>query len=944
MNISANWIWSDDGDGRGYNLCSIFRRDFRLEAVPADAHLAVCADSSYRLKVNGQWLGDGPGRSYPGHTRYDLYDLAGVLRSGANQIEAVVRYFGCGNFHQLPQRAGFLAQLEMTMADGAVETLVTDSNWFAAPLPQWVENTPPISIQQPPFECFDASVHRNFDWKNASIVCAAEAGPWKNLAPRDCPPLTRREALLRRVESAHRVMPELVTIGIAPQRILFPGDISVQTTNILPCFVAFEVDSPEEQEIPIAALNIQVSANGVVAKEGRIELRRGRNFLVFGVDNLSGHSNFQAIGFYPESGIDRGRIANCTIAELRDLAVLLPDLPFPWASTEFQTRRKAYEEARAKALRCRNFEEFRKLWPSARPLKEEELTDAACHFSFECRRAEQLHAGDVEHLENLIYPDDRMTVIHPVERRDIELCCDLGEENIGYWNFALVAPAGTVVDLSVSEYISETGRIQHTGLHYRHSMRYICREGWNRFTSFQRRGGRYLFVTLRRMTAPVRIQSLRLVESTYPVVEEGTFRCSDLELEKVYEISRRTLKLCMEDTFTDCPLYEQTLWVGDARSESLFAMSCFGAYDLVRRCIRLAGQSLDRLPLVGSQVPSSWDNIIPAWSFMWVISIFDYYEETGDLEFVREVRPMMAKNLAGAESMIDSGTGLFSCPAWNLFDWSRTKCEFRIMLYNSLFLIGALDAAIKLGEALEEQPDEVAHWREFRAALAETVNRAWDARKLAWPDSIDENGRPSEDVSVHTSMLAVIYDVAVAAHQAEVRTNVLSPRSELIPVASPFASLYFYEALEKLGVPGEIVDAIRRDYRPMLRAGASTVWETYARAFSHVGDFPTRSHCHGWSAAPLYYLPRLVLGIVPEGIGGRRFRISPRVSGLEYAAGTRPTVHGRIEVRWEKSGRSLAIHVKVPEGVEVEFQANDTTCDMEVTLNIVHSAPGLPSA
>ena len=33
MNISANWIWSDDGDGRGYNLCSIFRRDFRLDVM-----------------------------------------------------------------------------------------------------------------------------------------------------------------------------------------------------------------------------------------------------------------------------------------------------------------------------------------------------------------------------------------------------------------------------------------------------------------------------------------------------------------------------------------------------------------------------------------------------------------------------------------------------------------------------------------------------------------------------------------------------------------------------------------------------------------------------------------------------------------------------------------------------------------------------------------------
>lgn len=942
MNISANWIWSDDGDGRGYNLCSIFRRDFRLEAVPAEARLAVCADSTYRLKVNGQWLGDGPARSYPGHTRYDLYDLAGVLRSGANQIEAVVRYFGCGNFHRLPQRGGFLAQLEMTMPDGSAETIVTDPAWFAAPLPQWVENTPPISIQQPPFECFDASIHRNYDWKNASIVCAAEAGPWKELAPRDCPPLTRSEALLHRFESAYRVMPELITIGIAPQRILFPGDVSVQTTSILPCFVAFELDSAEEQEIPIVALNILVSVNGIAAKNDRVELRRGRNFFVFGVNHLSGHSNFQAIGFHPESGIGRGSIHDCTIVELRELAMLGKDFTALWACSESRARREAYEQERAKALRCRSFTEFRKHYPAARPLEAEEMTDTTCHFSFESRRAEPILSGDVEHPEYLIHPDDRVTVIHPVEGRDLELCYDLGEENIGYWNFALHAAAGTVVDLSVSEYITGTGRIQHTGLHYRHSMRYICREGWNRFTSFQRRGGRYLFVTLRRMSAPVRFQSLRLVESTYPVVEEGSFRCSDLELEKIYEISRRTLKLCMEDTFTDCPLYEQTLWVGDARSESLFAMSCFGAYDLVRRCIRLGGQSLDRMPLVGSQVPSSWDDIIPAWSFMWVLSILDYCEETGDLEFVREVWPMLEKNLAGAESMLDSRTGLFSCPGWNLFDWSRTKCEFRIMLYNSLFLIGALNAAIRLGELLGDVSGRTAGWRNFRTTLTDSVNRAWDARKLAWPDSIDDEGNPSDEISVHTSMLAAIYDAATPEHQPEVRANVLSPRSELIPVASPFASLYYYEALEKLGAAGEIIEAIRRDYRPMLRAGASTVWETYARAFLHVGEFPTRSHCHGWSAAPLHYLPRLVLGIVPDGPGGRRFLISPRVNGIDFAAGSRPTVHGRISVRWEKSGRSLAIHAQVPDGVEVEFQANDTTCDMEVALNIVHE-PVMPT-
>ena len=152
MDIIANWIWSDGSDGRGYNLCSIFRRDFRLAALPVTARLAVTADSFYRLKVNGQWLNDGPCRSWPGHCQYDVYDLDGILRAGANHIEAVVRYFGCGDFHRLPQRAGFLAQLEAADSDGNVTVIGTDTEWVAAEMPQLRRNVPKISIQQPPFE------------------------------------------------------------------------------------------------------------------------------------------------------------------------------------------------------------------------------------------------------------------------------------------------------------------------------------------------------------------------------------------------------------------------------------------------------------------------------------------------------------------------------------------------------------------------------------------------------------------------------------------------------------------------------------------------------------------------------------------------------------------------------------------------------------------------
>jgi hypothetical protein len=54
-----------------------------------------------------------------------------------------------------------------------------------------------------------------------------------------------------------------------------------------------------------------------------------------------------------------------------------------------------------------------------------------------------------------------------------------------------------------------------------------------------------------------------------------------------------------------------------------------------------------------------------------------------------------------------------------------------------------------------------------------------------------------------------------------------------------------------------ILDEIDRDYFHMLRNGATTFWETEKgwEDFDGAGSL-----CHGWSAIPVYYLCRLVLG------------------------------------------------------------------------------------
>jgi hypothetical protein len=117
----------------------------------------------------------------------------------------------------------------------------------------------------------------------------------------------------------------------------------------------------------------------------------------------------------------------------------------------------------------------------------------------------------------------------------------------------------------------------------------------------------------------------------------------------------------MEDTYVDCPLYEQTHWVGDARNESLFGYGVFGAEDLARRCINITAQSMEHYPFAGCQTPAA-GYASAGLELLWGISVWDYYWETGDKEFVKEYFPAVMQNLRGTAAHINQD-GLFSGPS-----------------------------------------------------------------------------------------------------------------------------------------------------------------------------------------------------------------------------------------------------------------------------------------
>jgi len=935
----AQWIWAAGDDVHGYNRAVRFRRDFFWDGR-GRVTLRITADSFYRLFLNGRWINDGPCRSWPEHYQYDAIDATRWLRRGTNRIEAIARYYGVGDFHRVPQQAGFLAQLDRIEQGRAAPLVWTDASWSAKPAPEWIRSAPKVSIQMEPAEVYDARLEGREPWRAAEALFPAEAGPWKDLHPRDAPLLTKIPAPPARFVRARAVRARGTHLCVPAARLAHPG--LIEANNNVSCAggLATMIETAAPAELEILGSEFRLALDGKRIGRGRHALKPGPHLLLGFVAQIVGHAKEKSLDLVFPPGaklvnpIDPDAANPWCYIRLREFAFATNDLR--WIAFRSEDRRIAkalreYDAAVSDWLRrAASPEAFRKLLGArAETLSREALFVTDPIWKFQHQQPVPGASARVDRPEGALYEALPPAVAHPNPRGDLELLYDLGVQRCGYYELVLEAEAGATVDVAGVEYIAPDGRIQHTGRN-RNGLRYITKAGLNRFVSLKRRSGRYLFLTLRNFHRPIRIHLLRVIESVYPIEQIGDFACSDGRLNQIWDISLRTLKLCMEDTFTDCPLYEQTLWVGDARNESLFAYGVFGATDLARRCIRLTAQSLDRYPMVGGQVPSCWDMILPAWSFLWGVSTWDYYWRTGDKAFLREVWPAALQNLRGAERCVDE-RGLFTAPFWNFFDWTGIDQNRKTVLHNTMFFVGAIDAALKEAEVLGDSKP-VPWLRRLRARLVAGVNRLWDPAKGAYPDAVGDDGRPSPKTSQHTSFLAVLFDIAEPDYLDAIRRNLLNPPPGMTRIGSPFAAFYLYQAMEKLGLEEEIIRAIYANYLPMLEAGATTVWESFPSGTTGSNNFPTRSHCHAWSSAPCYYLPRVILGLRAVAPGGEQWVLSPRLCGLEWARGTVATQRGPIHVRWRRRGEQVRIRCEAPEGVRVLFQPNKGLQGLEVKL------------
>lgn len=108
----------------------------------------------------------------------------------------------------------------------------------------------------------------------------------------------------------------------------------------------------------------------------------------------------------------------------------------------------------------------------------------------------------------------------------------------------------------------------------------------------------------------------------------GSFRCSDEELNHIWDVAAYTMDLTTREFFMDGIKRDRWTWSGDAIQSYLMNYYLRFDTECVKRTIR---------QLRGKDPVTAHVNTIMDYTFYWFKSIYDYYLYTADIAFVREM-------------------------------------------------------------------------------------------------------------------------------------------------------------------------------------------------------------------------------------------------------------------------------------------------------------------
>jgi alpha-L-rhamnosidase len=470
-----------------------------------------------------------------------------------------------------------------------------------------------------------------------------------------------------------------------------------------------------------------------------------------------------------------------------------------------------------------------------------------------------------------------------VKRSARSILVDFGRETVGFVKLKGLTGRGKVV-LHYGESLEEALALD-TG---ETLDRYTVDGSGGDFTSDRSRALRYVNVQL---DDGIGVGEVALMYEYLPLTQRGTFKSSDPELNRIWDVAVRSLELNTREFFVDGIKRDRWIWSGDAVQAYLMNYYAFFDRDAVKRTT---------WALRGADPVDMHINTILDYSLYWFIGIQEYYQYTGDQAFLKSVYPRMVSLMDFVLNRRNKNGMLEGLPGdWVFVDWAPIPKDGELSVIQIL-LARSLEAMAE-SAALVQDETGAARYRTLAAELkTKIMNTYWDSGKQLFI-----HGRKDDHldplVTRYPNMFAMMFGYLDAGQLASVKKNVLL-NDQVLKITTPYMRFYELAALAESGQQAYVTGQIKDYWGGMIREGATCFWEQYDPSkkaqdqYAMYGKPFGMSLCHAWGASPVYLLGKYYLGVRPTQPGYAAYVVEPKLGGLQWIEGKVPTPHGDIAV------------------------------------------------
>jgi hypothetical protein len=377
-----------------------------------------------------------------------------------------------------------------------------------------------------------------------------------------------------------------------------------------------------------------------------------------------------------------------------------------------------------------------------------------------------------------------------------------------------------------------------------------------------------------------------------PVEQRGSFKCSDEQINKIWDVSAYTLHLNTREFFIDGIKRDRWIWSGDAYQSYLMNYYLYFDSPTVTRTL---------YALRGKDPVTSHINTIMDYTFYWFMGIYDYYQYTGDKSFIKQMYPRMQSLMSYCLQRRDKNGLMEGLPGdWVFIDWADKLSKKGEVSFEQLLLCRSLETMALCAGIMKDGAGKTQYEQLSTGLKSKIFELYWNKEKHAFVHSLID-GKQSDNVTRYTNMFSIFFNYLTDTQQQEVKKYVLL-NDKIQKITTPYMRFYELEALCAMGEQSYVLKEMKDYWGGMLNLGATSFWEEYNPSKTGVEHYAMygrpfgKSLCHAWGASPIYLLGKYYLGVKPTAPGYQQYVIEPKLGGLQWMEGSVPTANGDIKV------------------------------------------------